>query len=109
MTAREIDVVAIRGRWLVIPPPYDRNIVAALQADVLTLCAALEAARTRIRELQDACLTLWAELPMPEVKTLRDEMPRLIDFLVHLHHSIEHEQAMVRGNVWADSERSRGT
>lgn len=56
----------------------------------------------RERELEDAVLILWRELPAEQVATLADECPRLVDFLAHLHHDIEHEQAMVRRNVWAE-------
>lgn len=41
-----------------------------------------------IRQLEDAALTLWAEVT-PEQWSV-------------LHHSIEHEQAMVRRNVWGE-------
>lgn len=54
-----------------------------------------------IRQLEDACLVLWAELPAMETRTIRRECPALADFLGHLHDHIEHEQAMVRANVWA--------
>jgi hypothetical protein len=56
------------------------------------------------RQLEDALLALWAELPVEQVNLLRQEMPRLMDFCVHLHHSIEHEQAITRVNMWAESE-----
>ena len=55
----------------------------------------------RERQLEDACLALWAELPAEQVRVLREESPALVEFLVHLHHSIEHEQAMTRVNVWS--------
>ena len=55
-----------------------------------------------VRQLEDACLTIWQELPAEQVELLRQECPRLMDFLAHLHHSIDHEQAMVRVNVWAE-------
>jgi hypothetical protein len=55
-----------------------------------------------IRQLEDAALTLWAELPAAEARELRAEMPHLMDFLGHLHQRVEHEQAMVRQNVWAE-------
>jgi ABC-type proline/glycine betaine transport system substrate-binding protein len=55
-----------------------------------------------VRQLEDAVLALWAELPAEETKALSDECPRLMDFLTHLHHSIEHEQKMVRRNVWGE-------
>ena len=57
----------------------------------------------RERELEDAVLLLWGELPAEQVHQLRLECPRLMDFCVHLHHSIEHEQAMVRRNVWTEA------
>jgi hypothetical protein len=57
-----------------------------------------------VRQLEDACLALWHELPTEQVLLLREEQPRLMDFLAHLHHSIEHEQAMVRQSVWAEPE-----
>lgn len=56
------------------------------------------------RKLEDAVLTLWAELPTNVVLTLRVEAPRLMEFCQHLHHSIEHEQAMVRTNYWAEGD-----
>lgn len=56
------------------------------------------------RELEDAVLALWAEMPVEQVKMLRAEAPRLVEFCVHLHHSIEHEQAMVRRNCWAEAD-----
>lgn len=55
-----------------------------------------------VRQLEDACLILWMVLPADDVAALRKETPRLADFLRHLHHSIEHEQAMVRQSVWAE-------
>lgn len=57
--------------------------------------------RAENERLQDAVLVLWAELPIQETKLCRQEMPRLAEFCAHLHHSIEHEQAMVRANYWA--------
>lgn len=62
----------------------------------------LDRLETKVREMEDACLFLWSELPAEQVKILDAYTPRLIEFLRHLHHSIEHEQAMVRVNVWAD-------
>ena len=56
-----------------------------------------------VRQLEDALLIVWGELPAEQTLLLRDEVPRLMDFIAHLHHSIEHEQAMVRRNVWAES------
>jgi hypothetical protein len=56
-----------------------------------------------VRQLEDATLMLWAELSIAETASLCAEMPRLAEFMAHLHHSIEHEQAMVRQNVWADT------
>lgn len=56
-----------------------------------------------VRQLEDAVLMLWAELPIEEQKMLVVEAPRLMDFCAHLHHSIEHEQAMTRRNVWAEA------
>lgn len=55
-----------------------------------------------IRKLEDAVLELWAELEVGAVLQLEDEAPRLLEFVRHLHHSIEHEQAMVRRSVWHD-------
>lgn len=55
-----------------------------------------------VRQLEDACLILWGELTADQVDALRDETPALMGFLGHLHHSIDHEQAMTRRNVWAD-------
>jgi hypothetical protein len=57
-----------------------------------------------IRRLEDAVLTLWAEMPVPETRDLADDNPALAEFCRHLHHSIEHEQTMVRRNTWASSE-----
>lgn len=55
------------------------------------------------RQLEDAALALWAEMPSALVAFLKLESPALVEFLQHLHHSVEHEQAMVRRNVWAAS------
>jgi len=55
-----------------------------------------------IRRLEDALLLVWGELPAEQSLELRRELPALMDFCAHLHHSIEHERAMVRRNVWAD-------
>ena len=54
-----------------------------------------------VRQLEDACIVLYSELPSPEWVILTDETPQLAQFLIHLHHTIEHEQATVRLNVWA--------
>jgi hypothetical protein len=54
------------------------------------------------RMAEDAVLALWDELSVEQVKLLEKEMPRLVEFLAHLHHSISHEEAMVRGNCWAE-------
>ena len=73
---------------------------------VLRLIATVEQARRErdaaVRQLEDALLIVWSELPAEQTLLLRDEVPRLMDFIAHLHHSIEHEQAMVRRNVWAE-------
>jgi hypothetical protein len=53
------------------------------------------------RQLEDAVLALWHELDIDTSIRLRYESPRLMDFCAHLHHSIEHEQAMVRRSVWS--------
>lgn len=53
------------------------------------------------RMLEDAVSALWDELPVEQVKQLAREAPRLVEFIHHLHHSVEHEQAMVRRNYWA--------
>lgn len=58
-----------------------------------------------VRQLEDAVLVLWAEMPTAEVLRLREDAPALVDFVRHLHHSIEHEQAMVRQNYWAAVDR----
>lgn len=55
------------------------------------------------RQLEDAALALWAEVPPERVYFLDRQSPALVEFLRHLHDSIEHEQAMVRVNVWAES------
>jgi hypothetical protein len=52
------------------------------------------------QKLEDACEILWGELPMEQVRILRDESPRLIQFLTDLHHRVSHEQAMTRSNTW---------
>lgn len=57
----------------------------------------------RLRQLEDAVEVLWGELSIEQVRELRREMPELSDFLVHLHHGVSHEEAMVRRNVWAAS------
>lgn len=56
-----------------------------------------------VRQLEDAAHTLWGELPFEQCELLHDEMPRLVEFLRHLHQKIGHEEAMVRVNVWAES------
>lgn len=53
------------------------------------------------RRLEDAVLALWAELPNEQVRLLRDEAPALVEYVGHLHHAIEHHEAMVRRNVWS--------
>jgi hypothetical protein len=55
-----------------------------------------------IQRLEDAVLILWGELSILQSQELRRELPRLMDFCVQLHHSVEHEQAMVRHNVWKE-------
>lgn len=54
-----------------------------------------------VRQLEDAALLLWAELPHDVTVELQHECPTLMNFMAHLHHFIEHEQAMTRVNVWA--------
>lgn len=51
-----------------------------------------------VRQLEDACLALWQELPAPALKVLERDAPVLVDFLAHLHQTIQHEKT--RGNVW---------
>lgn len=58
-----------------------------------------------VRQLEDALLVVWAELPPPASRLLRNEVPEMMDFCAHLHHSVEHEWAMVRRNVWTDGQR----
>lgn len=53
------------------------------------------------RPLVDAVLALWSEMPAEQVRVLREDALELVHFCQHLHHSIEHEQAMMRVNVWA--------
>lgn len=60
-----------------------------------------------VRQLEDACLILWAELPAIETVALVTQEPALAEFLRHLHHSVEHQQAMVRVNVWANRSSCR--
>lgn len=55
-----------------------------------------------VRQLEDAVSSLWDELPVEQVKLLAREAPRLVDFIHHLHEHMEHEQAMVRRNVWSE-------
>ena len=52
------------------------------------------------RRLEDAVLVLWDALTVEQVREMRRECPALLDFCAHLHHAIEHEQAMVRTNTW---------
>ena len=54
-----------------------------------------------VRQLEDAALILWGVLPTKDVLLLREENPELVEFLRHLHYSIDHVEAMVRKNVWA--------
>lgn len=58
-----------------------------------------------VRRLEDTILDLWAEMPVANVKELRDECPAMVEFIAHLHHSVEHEQAMVRRSVWSQPTR----
>jgi hypothetical protein len=61
--------------------------------------AADERLEAQTRRLEDALLLLWHEA---DHAALRDELPELMDFCAHVHHSIEHEQAMVRRNSWLE-------
>jgi hypothetical protein len=60
-------------------------------------------ASSYVRQLEDACLLLWERMDTPEFVKLRKEAPALADFLAHLRHSMSHEEAMVRRNLWAES------
>ena len=82
-TAEIDDAVAGTGLWPIVHP-----LVAQID--------------TYVRHLEDAVLALWAEMGVSETILLATDSPRLDQFLRHLHHSIEHEQAMVRVNVWAE-------
>jgi hypothetical protein len=68
-----------------------------------------------VRQLEDACVILAGEMTFDQTRDLRAESPALLDFLRHVHETVEHEHAMVRRNVWADRQaldgydmRSRG-
>lgn len=54
------------------------------------------------RQLEDACLALWERLTPADFVQLRKTTPKLADFLAHLNHSLSHEEAMVRRNVWTE-------
>lgn len=56
-----------------------------------------------VRQLEDACEVLWAELPAEQVASLHDEAPRLVEFLRQIHHELSHEQVMTRRNVWSEA------
>ena len=58
-------------------------------------------ATSYVRQLEDACLILFDRLTPQEFVNLRKEIPGLADFVAHLNHSVTHEEAMVRRNVWA--------
>jgi hypothetical protein len=80
------------------PSTEERVMRARLIVDALpALLDRLAAAEAQIRRLEDALLLLWHEV---DHAALRDEFPELMDFCAHVHHSIEHEQAMVRRNSW---------
>jgi hypothetical protein len=53
------------------------------------------------RQLEDACLWFWQGLSSDQFIRLRKEAPALADFLAHIQHSIPHEEAVVRRNVWS--------
>lgn len=72
------------------------------KAEMTVHVADLPKVKEYVRQLEDAVLLLWAEMDTEQTHMLRSELPRLMDFCAHLHHSIEHEQAMVRINVWAE-------
>jgi hypothetical protein len=57
-----------------------------------------------VRQLEDACLALWDRMTSDQFIHLRRDLPDLADFLAHLNHSIPHEEAMVRRNVWSRRE-----
>lgn len=78
-----------------------------LSAEVASLRAALREKDEYVRALEDAALLLWVEMPTTAAKELALDVPALWDFCGHLHQSIEHEQAMVRVNVWADGAATR--
>lgn len=81
--------------------PQNPDVVLGREARAIAdAIAPLVPGAEYVRQLEDACLALWGELPAHETRRLRQETPALADFLVHMHHSIEHEQAMVRENVW---------
>lgn len=82
--------------------PQDK--VTDLMAQLEQSLEAARAARRKsdyLRRLEDAALILWEEMPVHEATLLRQDCPDLMDFLAHLHHAVEHEQAMTRVNVWA--------
>jgi hypothetical protein len=56
------------------------------------------------RQLEDACLFFWDRLTGDQFIKLRREAPALADFLAHLTHSMSHEEAMMRRNVWRSQE-----
>ncbi len=90
--------------WTHCDNPQGRGTWTDINGEALPVCEAhwwgnIDFKR---RKLEDAVLTLWAELPAANAITLRSENPRLVEFCQHLHHSIEHQQAMMRTNYWAE-------
>lgn len=73
----------------------------ALHSDI---ASGSEPAPGYVRQLEDAALILWGEMPPKIAKELHDEVPRLVEFLVHLNHAVEHEQWAVRQNVWVEND-----
>jgi hypothetical protein len=75
------------------------DAIESLSARLTAAEANAERLEAQTRRLEDALLLLWHEA---DHAALRDELPELMDFCAHVHHSIEHEQAMVRRNSWLE-------
>lgn len=103
---RKAELADMRGMADALAEHLTREIEGPLTGSfdaVVGVAEQLESPRPEyVRHLEDAVLVLWHELHTDQVRLLREETPRLMEFCKHLHRSIEHEQAMVRVNVWGE-------